>query len=299
MSTPTTPRPFRRLIVGMGVAGAAVLASAFTLAPAAVAADETPAPDTTTEPTPDPTPTDDPLPEETEAPTDEPTLPSEAPTATPTEPAEDENVEKSEAQVEALVEPDFGYQKFRVGVRIDDGSTIPAGVTTLGSEISIVETGPEVSGGSSTTTCTTTLVDGSDPTATFCEGLSPINDNYFARTGSTVTVTQTTVNDGLEIIDGEKIVVPCADPATCPDPFEGDVLLTDAVLDDDDDDDDSDEDDDRDEGGDDRDDTDNEVLPDTGAPDTRLLAYGAALLAIGGRLVMGGRRPQGRHVAVD
>src|SRR3954471_20670268 len=35
------------------------------------------------------------------------------------------------------VAPNFGFQKIRVGVQVKDGSFVPAGTTTAGSEISI------------------------------------------------------------------------------------------------------------------------------------------------------------------
>ncbi len=121
------------------------------------------------------------------------------------------------AEDEAVV-PDFGYNKFRVGVRIADGSTVPDGVTTLGSTITIVETGPGVDDdpndaveGTRTTTCTTTIDAGA--AGTFCDDLNSLGFGwdpalYLAAFGDVVTVTQTTVNSGLTIIDGVKVVVP-------------------------------------------------------------------------------------------
>ena len=62
------------------------------------------------------------------------------------------------------------------------------------------------------------------------------------------------------------------------------MLLTDAVPDDDDDDDDGDESDDEE-----SDDEEEGTLPDVGAPEATLLGFGAILLAVGSRLIAGGR----------
>jgi hypothetical protein len=237
----------RRVAATIGVAAAAAMASALTLAPAAMADD---ASDVTTEPADPPAAQDPPPPADPPAPPETPADPSTEDPADPPadDPADEESgpaeVQKLERQtqekrsteaVAAAVEPDFGYNKFRVGVQIDDGSWVPPGTTTLGSQITITETGPGVPGGTQTQTCTTSIVDPVDATTTYCDldDLGPFPDSYEATFGDSVTITQTTVNDGLMIVDGTKVDVPSCDPEedglNCA--FNaGDILLTDAGL---------------------------------------------------------------------
>ncbi len=139
-------------------------------------------------------------------------------------------------QAPDAVAPDFGFQKIRVGVQIKDGSWVPPGTNTGGTEVSIAETGPDAETPTSFegTSCTTE-VGSEDPgsTETYCfiggapqaaqhlrnaiarAGLiapaaSPANSqNYLAFPGDTVTFTQTTVNDGLVIDSVPKTVGPC------------------------------------------------------------------------------------------
>jgi hypothetical protein len=203
-------------------------------------------PNTSAEP-PAPPVEDPPAPPET--PADPGTDPADPPVDDPVEETPDpaaggESAEKPEQQTQekrstaaaaAAVEPDFGYNKFRVGVQIEDGRYVPDGVTTLGSEITITETGPGVPGGTQTQTCTTSIVDPVTPTTTYCalEDLGPVPNTYEATFGDTATITQMTVNDGLRIVDGTKVDVPDCDfeedGPTC---FlnGGDILLTDAPL---------------------------------------------------------------------
>ena len=295
--------PLTRAIVWAAVTAAALLASSFALSSPAIADDAVP-PDTTAEPgdgasiteTPTETPTEP-------APTESTPTESTPTESTPTEAAPSKKSEEDTAKsdgITAAVEPDFGFNKFRVGVQLEDGSVNPDGLTTLGSEITITETGPTIPDGEVVTTCTTTLEDPVEPTTTYCENLAPppapdeLDDFYFSMGGgtSTITVEQTGVNDGLVIVDGTKIVVPCG---TCEDD-EGDVLLTDAIVSDSDDDDDDGDDDDGDESDDEEsDDPEDGALPNVGAPDAALLGTGAILLAIGSRLIAGGRmRPRHR-----
>ena len=326
-SSPTSSA-FRRTVAHVLVAAAALMATMFALA-SPVAADEDPnGADATTEPTSEPTSDSTSEPTPSEQPTSEP-APSEQPSSEPApatspdapqpsssdpeEPGATEPDPSEPASTEALaaeattasdpemaarqadlaaVEPDFGYTKFRVGVQIADGSTVPSGTTTLGSEITIVETGPNVPGGTKNTTCTTTaFLDPGNPTASFCQNLNepgPFADAYLAMLGSIITITQTSVNANLIIIDGTK-----TDEATCDElPIclfnGGDILLTDAVRrgrDDDDSDDDESDDHDKTSRS-----TRHAALPDTGGEDPLLLAYGAALLAGGGSLLTLGRR---------
>jgi hypothetical protein len=223
----------RRVVATVGVGGAAVMASTFMLAPAAMA-DDVVDPGTTTEPTAPPA-EDPPRPADTPTPPDS----TEDPTGTdePTDPpAEAETpakkAKKSSASTEAAaaaLAPDFGYNKFRVGVQIDDGSWVAPGTTTLGSEITLVETGPGVPGGTQTQTCTTTVVDPVVPTTTYCAplGSPPFEHPYEAEFGDSVTITQTTVNDGLVIVDGTMVNTPECGGLGCS-VTEGDILLTDS-----------------------------------------------------------------------
>ena len=141
--------PFTRAFAWAAVTAAALFGTAFALSSPALAQEDAP-PDTTTEPG-----------ETTDDPTDEPTTtPDEADPSKKSQ----EDAEESD-DVTAQVEPDFGYNKFRVGVQLEDPSEAD-GLTTLGSEITITETGPDVPGGEFVTTCTTTLEDPSEPTTT-------------------------------------------------------------------------------------------------------------------------------------
>ena len=279
--------PLTRLIAWAAVTAAALLATTFALSSPAWAQEDAP-PDTTTEP---------PGTTTTESPTDEPTEPEPTepePTTTPSEadPPKKSQEDAEDDGVTAAVEPDFGYTKFRVGVQLDDPSAA-GGLTTLGSTIRITERFED--GSTEVTECTTTLEDPVEPTTTYCEDLGPtgvpggFEDYYWSsfEGGSTITVRQTAVNDGLVIIDGTKIVEPCGE---CEENV-GDVLLTDGLESDDDDDgDDGDDDgDDGDDDGDDGDDDEEGTLPDVGAPDATLLGFGAILLALGSRLIVGGR----------
>ncbi len=282
MSTRPRSSPFTRAFAWLALTAAALFGTAFALSSPALAQEDA-TPDTTTEPG-DTT---------TDTPTDEPTEPE--PTTTPDEadPSKNsqEDAEESDG-VSAAVEPDFGYNKFRVGVQLEDPSEA-GDLTTLGSTIRITET--LENGDAEVTECTTTLEDPVDPTTTYCEGLAPdglpseldeFEDFYFSsEDASEIEVRQFGVNDGLEIIDGRKIVVPCGE---CEDDS-GDVLLTDGVGDDDDDDDDGDD------GDDDGDGDEEGELPNVGAPDPMLLGYGTILMAVGSRMIARGRsRPRHR-----
>ncbi|WP_187271920.1 Ig-like domain-containing protein [Aeromicrobium terrae] len=240
----------RRATATVGVAAAAVMGSALTLAPAALADDTGTTPDPADQTVEVPPPADTPPPPETPADpgSDEPADPpaddrvEETPDPavggeTAEEPEQPTPEKRSTAAVAAAVEPDFGYNKFRVGVQIEDGRYVPDGVTTLGSQIRITETGPNVPGGEVTATCTTTLVDDVDPTTTYCESLNgdsgtPLDDFVLANFGDSVTITQITVNGGLRIVDGTKIDVPSCDPEESQNCLfnGGDILLTDAPL---------------------------------------------------------------------
>lgn len=222
------------------------MGSALTLAPAAHADDPVVDPGTSAEPSDppaeDPPPvdppetpadpgTDDPADPPADDPADESTDPAAEPAA-PERKGQDSRASTEAAP--AAVTPDYGYNKFRVGVQIEDGRYVPDGVTTLGSQIRITEAGPNVPDGEVSRTCTTTLVDPVVPTTTYCEdfnlGDTPLADFVVPEFGDTVTITQITVNDGLQIVDGTKIDVPECNPEESPDCLlnAGDILLTDA-----------------------------------------------------------------------
>ena len=282
----------RRLTTWVGVVGAAVLASAFTIAPAAYA-DELEEPGSATEPTTDPPLTTEPTP------TDE-TPDPEASTDSAADPVEQRSVagqaveepnDVTEEDVETQVEPIFGTRKVRVGVQLEDGSFEPGGPTTLGTTIRLSETGPS---GDSTSECTTT--EEGPEGSSFCD-LGPLGSGYLVDEGNSLTVTQLTVNDGLEIIDGTESVGPCEE-GQCVDVT---LLLTNGLASDDDDDGSDGDDDESDSDESDSDDKAKDgVLPNVGAPDNQLLGYGAALIAGGSLLVAGARpKPRRKHVLID
>jgi hypothetical protein len=235
----------------LAVAAAAGLSSVLVIAPAAFA-DEAPAPgpdptDTTTETpapveTPTPPPVDTPTPppvDETPTPVDEtptpvdptPTPGGEAPVAdAPPRSSDAGATAKSEVVVDAVA-PNFGFQKFRVGVKVTDGSWVPEGTTTVGTTFTITETGPGV-GGSVTYTCTTdasTVEPGS--TASYCLNSSegprlktaavggvvvdpddpsaPGPELFEVSPGDTVTISQTTVRPNLVRTITNASIGPC------------------------------------------------------------------------------------------
>jgi hypothetical protein len=248
---PVAPRNVNRRVVGAGAAG---LAAVFAAAPLAMADPVTP---TATDAPVVPTATDPPT---TDSPTsaapsngapssdapssDTPT--SDAPSSdTPSSGAPSSGAAKTPAAArpgrakaattdkiaaDEVAIPDFGDQKIRVGVQIKDGSWVPPGTTTAGTELTIVETGPGVVGGTLTTTCTTdpaTATAGS--TATYCSfgnivakasvtpsvvvepgPIFPPSGSYYpAAQGDTVTITQTSVNDNLVADPDAGTVPPC------------------------------------------------------------------------------------------
>src|SRR4051794_31448942 len=139
--------------------------------------------------------------------------------STPSQAADDAGQNAGKAQQpQGQVDPQFGSRKIRVGVQIKDGSWVPPGTTTGNTKIDIVETGPfaDQAAALNGTSCRT--VEGTqDPgqTETYCEfhGFDsaraaagvvkpngvPLEANYLAGPGDTVTFSQTTVNKGLVI----------------------------------------------------------------------------------------------------
>jgi hypothetical protein len=252
------PRTVNKRVMGAGIAG---VAAVFAIAPVAVAdpvapttseapADPTVAPVTdapsTDAPTTD-TPTSDTPTSDTptsDAPsTDTPT--SDAPSAdapsadAPSASARPGRVKAADkgpraAVTTEAVAADFGFQKIRVGVQKKSGAWVPPDATTAGTELTIVETGPNVIG-SGVTVCTTvanTATATDDPTATFCQpgasqslarvtpavivepGPATLDsaNYYLAAPGDTVTVTQTTVNAHYLRDTATGTVPPCVIP---------------------------------------------------------------------------------------
>lgn len=157
--------------------------------------------------------------------------------------------------------PNFGFQKYRVGVQVKSGAYVPPGTTTAGTKLTITETGPAVPNGTATSTCTTdasTATAGS--TATFCLAAppplavrklqqryrpdlttrptpdgAPSDEQFLAFPGDTVTVTQTTVEPNLLLDPATASIAPCTapeGPPVCVDPATGALLSTDEIFDD-------------------------------------------------------------------
>lgn len=105
------------------------------------------------------------------------------------------------------VEPIYGSQKYRVGVRIASGSYVAPGTTPVGSELSVTTT---LSDGTSTTfTCTTTpFILSPSSSESLCDGRSWYS--YIAPAGATVTVVQTTAAPGLVASNETLTLPPCA-----------------------------------------------------------------------------------------
>ena len=148
----------------------------------------------------------------------------------------------------AAVQPDFGFQKIRVGVQIKTGAWVPPGTTTAGTRLRIIETGPGVDG-KKVTLCLTeagTAASGDDPTATFCvfpkdiptdtqgkavpavvvsPGPSDLDSDayYIVQPRDKVRVFQTTVNSGLLRDTDTGKVAPCTVPPDAEPVCDGDT----------------------------------------------------------------------------
>ncbi len=204
---PTKPSNTNRRIGAVGVAGVAGFAAAVAAAGGAHAA---PAPSgSSTASTATPDPSTHPAPGRT-TPIGEAKAGAAAPGARVGQPA----AKPTKTAPAAKLQPDFGTGKIRVGVKIKNGDFVPPSTTTVGSEITIVETGDGVDGGTKTTTCNTdasTVEPGS--TASYCiwdNQLSETDDYYLAQPGDSVSITQTTVNKYLAIDTSVKTFGPCA-----------------------------------------------------------------------------------------
>lgn len=263
MSARPRPSELRIRTARLAVAAVAGLSSVLAIAPAAFA-DDTPVPgpnptDTTTpeapapvETTPAPVETPTPAPVET-APT--PTPGDGTPTAAsaPSVPA-DVHAKSKAADVSAdAVAPDYGYQKFRVGVQVTDGSWVPEGTTTVGTKFTITVSGPSVAGDSYSYTCTTDASTvGESGTASYCvsdtevpqfkaaavggvvvdpnDPTAPFSQLFYLDPGNTVKITQQTVMPNLRKATKTATIGPCiVDPATgnCPGSAQSTVLFND------------------------------------------------------------------------
>ncbi len=328
----TSRRPAVRTSIGrIAVSGAAAMATVLAAAPMASADDLTTDDSGTTEAPAEPTTIEE---TGTESGTDE-TGPEESGTESGDAPVAEQSAKGSsstsaaesadEAEVAAdEPEPNFGLQKFRVGVRIADGVDAPAGTSTVGSTITIVITDQDDNEDEVTCATEESTVDdeGDDPTASFCvfdefeelalpddlsdearraveraevsddEDFAP--EQYFAGSaGETYTITQTGAVDGLELDPDVVVIEPCE--ATFG-PFCGDIslgeekspfLTTKVVFEDTLPVDEPDTDAGVDDNG--AEDEDG-VLPDTGGSNSALLGYAALMMAGGGWLVTRGRR---------
>lgn len=186
------PRPLRSTVGRLAVAGAAGLATLAALAPAASALDDAPPLTPETEPdlvepspeasAPEPEPSVDVLPTpEVEAPAAGPTA-DEAPSAAP------------------ALAPNFGFQKYRVGVQIADGSYVPEGTTTAGTTFTITET--DELGETFTFTCTTSAETTTEDGSTYCltaEADYPENDEDTVDESAAGPAAQAVVEPGVEV----------------------------------------------------------------------------------------------------
>lgn len=222
MSQHHRPVGLRTTIARMAIAGAATLATVAATAHVAVADDaaapeeteSTESPSTTESPSADaPTATGDPT-----VPVPGPSAPlrvAPAPAAASTSPAPGD-----------AVEPDYGFQKFRVGVQLADGAFAP-GASTIGSELTVTifdEDGDVDVDVDEAFICTTdaSTVE-SDSTASYClsdefEDALPIqkskvvvedipeNQSFTLSPGYSAIIEQTSSTEGL-VIDTETATV--------------------------------------------------------------------------------------------
>jgi hypothetical protein len=113
------------------------------------------------------------------------------------------------------VEPNYGLQKARVGVKLASGAYVPDGTTTAGSVVSYVVEGPNIDG-QETGECTTVTPEAEGAlgtegdSTTYCPG-----NGLLVWPGNTMTLTQTSAAPGLTVDHRTVVVEPCViDPAT-------------------------------------------------------------------------------------
>lgn len=115
------------------------------------------------------------------------------------------------------VSPNYGSQKYRIGVRIADGSYVPdPTTTTVGSTFTITTRTQD--GTTTTTQCTTQSIDlgetSTSDTSSICLSDYPFPYNYFgpydtAPAGAMVTITQTGAGTGLLPQSDPIVIEPC------------------------------------------------------------------------------------------
>lgn len=182
------PTRLRSATGRLAIGGAAGLAALAALAPAASALADPPpiAPESEPE-------TVEPEPSEPETSLDV----APAPDAAAEAPAAAAPSDGAAAAAPALA-PNFGYQKYRVGVRLADGSYVPEGTTTAGTTFAVTETSE--SGDTYTFTCTTSAETTAEDGSTYC--LTDEADYPEVESGGESTqgpVAQAVVEPGVEI----------------------------------------------------------------------------------------------------
>jgi hypothetical protein len=231
MSARPRPSTLRIGTARIAVAGAAGLASVLAIAPAAVAddaANTTGPADTTASETPGSVEATPPADDDAPVPTDE-TPPSTEVSPDVSPDGAGGAVGKAAKVAAAPVEANFGFQKFRVGVKVSDGSWVPEGTTTVGTEFTITRSNAEEDY-SYTDTCTTEADTVEEPsTASFCiadrpslakaaatGGVEvdpdpdvPFGQLFVAAPGETVTITQDTVQANLVRTTKVVTIEPC------------------------------------------------------------------------------------------
>lgn len=115
--------------------------------------------------------------------------------------------------VPAGVTPTFGFQKVRVGVQIPSGAYVPPGTTTVGTVITVEETGPATpissEGGDCTTQASTVQPGSTESDCVYSQFSGQGVSDYTASPGDTVTVTQKTVEPGVAIDEQSIVIPPC------------------------------------------------------------------------------------------
>ncbi len=118
------------------------------------------------------------------------------------------------------VTPNYGSQKYRVGVQIADGSYVPEGTTTVGSTFTITtrsQDGTETVTHCTTETTNSSGVPGETDTSSMCPGTElgglpfpyPFYVPYSAPAGATVTITQASAQPGLVPQANPIVIEPC------------------------------------------------------------------------------------------
>jgi hypothetical protein len=107
------------------------------------------------------------------------------------------------------VTPTYGFQKVRIGVQIASGAYVPAGTTTVGTVLTVTETGPGDPTSANCTTQASTVTVGSSATYCVFDNGGDADTNYEVYPGDSVTVTQNSANPGLVRANQPATVGPC------------------------------------------------------------------------------------------